>query len=237
MNRYFKIFVLIIIGILFSFSGCKNDKDVTGVTISPSICVLRVNETLHLTATVSPDNADNKSVSWTIQTLEPKEIINAQNVASISESGKVTGLAEGFALATCITNQMFYEATATIMVGYATAVVGMYNGSLLKNDELMNTSTKIGISYISEYAATEYEAAFGLPFLNSTTPWCPVTVDYKSEKMEFSGETTIDLDGVTTPVKVSGVVALYGLGEFEILVGSNTKYSFSGQKEPRKPNY
>jgi len=238
MNRYFNIFVLIIICISFSFSGCKNDKDVTGVTITPSILVLQVEETKQLTAIVSPDNADNKSVRWTILTMEPKDVANPQDVASISENGKVTGLAEGFAKATCITNQMFYEATATIMVGYATAVVGMYNGSLSENDTVINTAAKIGIAYISEYQATEYQAAFGLSFLASGQ-WCPITVDYKSEEMVFSGETTINLNEVMTPVKVSGAVKLYGLGGFDILVGDDvvTKYSFYGQKEPRTPSY
>jgi hypothetical protein len=239
MNRTFSIFALIITGILFSFSGCK-DNDVTGVTISPSICVLQVDETKQLTAIVSPNNADDKSVKWVIHTLErivnPLDTINVQDVASISENGKVKGVVEGFASVICITNNMFYEAKADIMVGYATAVDGMYSGSLSENEEIINTAFKISILRISEY-----EAQFNMPFLTEadSIKYCNVTVDYISEKMSFEGENTISIQGVMTPVKVSGIVALYGMGGFEILVGDETvtKYSFLGQKEPRVINY
>jgi len=226
MNRYFKFFVLIIVGVLFSFSGCK-DNDVTGVEIFPSVCVLRVDETQQLKAVVTPSTADDKTVRWTIQTIKSKDSTDV--VASISENGKVAGLAEGFATAVCITNNMFCEAKANIMVGYASAAVGVYTGSLWKGDEVISTAEKIGIVYITEYEASEYEAEIGLSFLKKGQR-CLITVDYKSEKMEFSGETTVELDEVMTPVKVSGTVTLYGVGDFTILVGDDpaTEYFFYG---------
>lgn len=230
MNLYFKIFGVVIIGVLFSFSGCRNDNYVTGVEIFPSVCVVKVSETQQLKAIVTPDNADDKTVRWVIRTIESKD---SSDVASISENGRVTGLSEGFAAAICVTNNMFYEAKANIMVGYATAVKGMYGGSLSKDGVVINTTSKIGISYMpTEYEATEYEATFGLPFLDFI-PWCPITVDYRSERMEFSGDTIVNVNEVMTPVKVSGTVTLYGMGEFEILVGDNptTKYSFMGKNE------
>ena len=220
MNRYFSIFVLIIIGISFSFVGCNNDKEVTGVSIYPSICVLQVDETIHLNATVTPHDADNQTVRWVVNTLYSVDSIS--DVASISQIGKVTALAEGFASAVCITNDGFYEDKTGVMVGYATAVAGLYNGSLSENNEVINTAAKIGIVRLSEY-----EATFGLPFLNDSAT-CPVTVDYQSEKLQISGS----LEGDTTTVKVTGAVTLDGLGSFEIVVedlSSNvTTYSFFG---------
>ena len=219
-----------IIGILVSFSGCKNDNEVTGVTVLPAVCVLKVGEFQHLTAFVTPENADDKTVRWSIQTKELIAPPDADTVASISENGKVTGLAEGFATAVCITNNMFYEATAKIIVGYAVAVKGIYNGSLSKNGDVINPATKIGIDHISEY-----EARFGLPFLDSDNDGCPVTVERWGESMKFSGNTTINLNGSETPVEVSGTVTLLGGGDFTILVGGNpaTKYSFLGTIDNR----
>jgi len=215
---------------LFSFSGCKNnDNEVTGVTIYPSVCVLEVGETKHLTAIVTPDNADDTSVRWDIQTVFPKDTANAQDVAKISENGKVTGIVEGLSSAICVTNNMFYQAKALVIVGYASAVVGIYTGSLSENDGEPDTNAKIGIDYIRECEATEREAEIGLSFLK-VGQRCPITVDYWGEKMKFSGETTMNLDEVMTPVKVSGIVTLHGVGEFTILVGDApvTNYSFTG---------
>jgi hypothetical protein len=231
MNRYCNIFVLIITGILFSFSGCKN-HDVTGVTILPNICVVPVGETKQLTAIVSPDNADDKSVRWDIITLErtvnPLDTTNTQDVASISENGKVTGLAEGFASAVCITNNMFYEATANIMVGYATAVIGVYDGSLSENGDVLSTTAKIGIIHISEHEARLN--CYPIPKDTTYCIYCDVTIEYVSERMKFSGTSIIDLQGTPTTIKTSGDVTLDGLGNFEIFVGDDpvTTYSFFG---------
>jgi uncharacterized protein YjdB len=217
---------LIITCILFLFSGCEKKIDVTGVTIFPEICVIKVGETQQLTAIVTPDDADDKSVKWTSQTVWMIQPALADAVISVSEGGKVKGLSEGCALMTCITTNMFCEAKAMVYVGYAAAVDGLYSGSLFKNDEEIKHSEKIGIVRTSEY-----EAQFGLFFLPNApnNALCTVTVVYESEKMKFSGTTTIDLEGVTTSVKVSGAVELGGWGNFEILVGDDV-YSFIGKK-------
>jgi len=229
MNRYFNIFALIIIGILFLFSGCK-DNDVTGVTIFPERCVLYVGESRELTAIVSPDNADDKSVKWAISALSPIDTSLSLDVVSISENGKVKGISEGFARIVCITNNMFCEAKANVIVGYAAAVKGNYTGSLSENGSVINTAFKIGIAYVSEY-----EAQFGLPFINGES--CLVTVNKKDEKtMSFNGTNIIDIQGVMTSVRVTGDVSLDGIGEFEIILSTDpavTTYSFFGIIENR----
>jgi hypothetical protein len=229
MNRHFNIFTLIIVGILFSFSGCEKKTDVTGVKIHPPIAVVKVNETKELMVIVSPGNADDKSVRWTVNTIWMITPIETQEVASISETGKVTGLAEGCASVACITNNMFCEAASTVYVGYAAAIEGNYSGPLLRNEKEFKPTAQIGIERVSEYIAR-----FNIGFLAKRDS-CDVKVDYVSENMRFSGETTIELEGVTTSVKVSGAVSLDGLGDFKILVGDDA-YSFAGTKVSRKPN-
>jgi len=232
MKRYFNIFALIIMGILFLFSGCDKKKEVTGVTIIPDICVLRVGEARELVAVVSPDDADDKSVKWAIKALFPIDLDKGLEVATI-ENGKVKGVSEGIAVVTCITNNMFYETDALVMVGYAVAVRGTYKGSLSKNGTVVDSGFKIGIDHLSEY-----EALFGLPFLTEadSVKSCPVTVSKENEKtMYFEGENTISLQGVMTPVQVSGYVTLDGIGDFEILLGNDvvTAYTFFGPIETR----
>ena len=226
MKRYLRFFTLIIIGILFLFSGCDKKIDVTGVKIYPSVSVIKVGETKQLTAIVTPDNADDMSVTWNIQ---PVWMIDTEKVNSISENGKVTGNAEGCASIICITNQLFYEDRAYVYVGYAAAVDAMYSGHLYKEDKEINTAQKIGIVRISEY-----KAKFGLPFLSGVSPdYCEITVDTISEKMRFEGSDSISVGGVMTLIEVSGAVGLQdGRGDFKIFVGKDV-YSFNGAKEPR----
>ena len=227
MNRYLNIFALIIIAIPFLCSGCDKAKDVTGVTIIPDICVLKVGETRELTAIVSPDDADDQSVRWAVNALRPIDSSKGQDVATIiPETGKVNGVSEGFARIVCITNNMFCEARALVMVGYSTAVKGVYEGSLSKNGKVVNNPFHIGIETLSEY-----EALFGLPTPISNGESCPVTVSRNSDTtMYFEGENTINLQGVMTLVQVNGYVSLDGIGDFEITLNSDpvTKYTFFG---------
>ena len=69
------------------------DVAVTGVTLSDPPATLFVDGTTTLTATVAPDNATNKNVSWTTS--------NA-SVATVSE-GTVTAVAAGTATITATT--------------------------------------------------------------------------------------------------------------------------------------
>ena len=67
---------------------------VTGISISPETLNLEEGETVRLTATVEPDNATDKTVSWKS---------SDSSVATVDDNGLVTALAEGTAriTATC----------------------------------------------------------------------------------------------------------------------------------------
>ena len=68
---------------------------VTGITLNTSSATLKVGETMQLSATVSPSNATDKSVSWSS---------NSSSVATVSSSGLVTAKGEGTATITCRAN-------------------------------------------------------------------------------------------------------------------------------------
>jgi hypothetical protein len=68
--------------------GSSDPVAVTGVEVTPSSLSLSVGQTASLTATVSPENATNKEVSWSSDN---------EAVATVDADGVVTAVAEGSA--------------------------------------------------------------------------------------------------------------------------------------------
>ena len=68
---------------------------VTGITLNKTNITLTEGETLQLTATITPNNANNKTVSWSS---------NNNTVASVSSTGLITAKAEGTAIITVKAN-------------------------------------------------------------------------------------------------------------------------------------
>ena len=67
-------------------------QKVTDITLNYTSLILELNESETLTATVLPDNADNKDVAWTS---------SDETVATVSADGFVTGVALGSCIITC----------------------------------------------------------------------------------------------------------------------------------------
>lgn len=118
----------------FSSSGTPTDPDdpsttpvpVTGVTISGGQRELEAGDSCTFTATVSPSNATNKSVTWT--TSDP-------SVATVSSSGTVTAVGEGTATITVTTadggRTAFVTLTVTGQADYvslSSSFLAMQNG-------------------------------------------------------------------------------------------------------------
>lgn len=89
-----KLFYLLLTGV-FAFASC--DKDDTGpvaverVTLDKSTLTLMVGQEAVLTATVAPDDAENRTVAWS--SSDP-------TVATVSDAGKVKAIALGSATIT-----------------------------------------------------------------------------------------------------------------------------------------
>lgn len=80
---------------------------VTGVTVSPTTTSINVGSTTTLTATVSPSNATNKTVSWSSSNT---------SVATVNSSGVVSGVAAGSATITVTTQDGGKTATCAVTV-------------------------------------------------------------------------------------------------------------------------
>jgi len=80
---------------------------VTGVEVTPETAELKVGETAQLTATVSPEGADDPTVTWTS---------SDESVATVDKEGKVTAVGVGTATITATTTDGGFTDTATVTV-------------------------------------------------------------------------------------------------------------------------
>lgn len=116
----------------------SEDIPVTGVSVSPTSATISVNGTQQLSATVSPSDATNKSVTWSSSNT---------SVATVSSSGLVTGKTAGTATITVKTNDGNKTATASITVQQSQPqptsnyywYIGVENSSNISNVQTDNT--------------------------------------------------------------------------------------------------
>ena len=108
------------------------DVDVTGVTLSQAEAAMTVGgETLTLTATVAPDDATDKTVTWTTSDA---------SVATVAD-GVVTAVAAGTAIITATSNDDATKtATCTVTVSPAGYSVALKEGT----DDATNWQGKAG---------------------------------------------------------------------------------------------
>ena len=90
------------------------DIPVTGVSVTPTAGSVTVGQTLTLTASVAPADATNKAVTWSS---------SSDSIATVSDEGVVTGVAEGDATITVTTEDGGFTATCNVTVEAATVAV------------------------------------------------------------------------------------------------------------------
>ncbi len=105
MNNNIKVLGILVMSMLF-VASCKKDV-VESVTINKTTLKLEVGKTATLTATVSPADAVDKTVSWTSSDA---------GVASVDANGKVTAQKEGKATITVTTTDGNKTATCEVTV-------------------------------------------------------------------------------------------------------------------------
>ena len=91
--KKFKLIYYIIL-ILVVITACEKEDEtifVTGVTLNNSEITILVSETAGLIATVSPEEATDKSVSW---------MSSDDNIATVNSTGLVTAISVGGAIIT-----------------------------------------------------------------------------------------------------------------------------------------
>ena len=120
---------------------------VTGVTMNKTSTSLYVGDTETLTATVAPDNATNKAVTWTS---------SDSAVATVDQNGVVTAVAHGTATITVTTEDGNYTATCTVTVSrystgggpttYAVTAPDVENGTVRVSPSRASRGTTVTIT-------------------------------------------------------------------------------------------
>ena len=96
-----------------SDSGPEEIVHVTGVSLDRSNVTIKEGESVTLVATVKPDNAENKNVSWSSSDA---------SVASVNNSGNVTGVKVGSATITATTEDGGKTSSCVVSVEPSTAI-------------------------------------------------------------------------------------------------------------------
>ena len=109
--------------------------DVTGVTLNRETLKLKEGETSILTATVLPENATNKNITWTS---------DKENVAKV-ENGVITAIAEGTATITVKTLDGNYTDTCAVTVEKKELTIDVSGVTLDKNSVEMKVGEKINL--------------------------------------------------------------------------------------------
>ena len=82
-------------------------NEITGISLDKSSAIIKVDESLQLTATILPEDANNKTVNWKSSNT---------TIATVSENGLVKAIAKGNATITATTASGMFAAECAITV-------------------------------------------------------------------------------------------------------------------------
>jgi len=173
------------------FSGNESTgitSAVTGVTISPETLSITDATNAQLTATVSPADAPDKTVTWSSSNTD---------VATVSETGLVTGVAVGNATITVTTTSG--SKTATCSVTVTTSAGTVTHGSIIKKNTPLNVvvdaqwgdGTPFSADAIVDFKAVTiggklWAKVVGTGYALGPDPWSSQVRIYTPDKHEIS---------------------------------------------------
>ena len=182
MKKVFSFGLLTIAAMLIAFSSCKPTnavKKVTGVTLSETTKTIGIGEEFTLTATVTPNDAADKSVIWASDN---------SSVATVDE-GKVMAVAAGTANITVTTKDGGKTATCAVTVS-SPNIVAVAGVSVDPKEKLLG----IGEELVIKATITPEDAT------NKKVTW---TSDNEAvAKVDESGKVTA-ISGGTANIKVT----------------------------------
>lgn len=146
MKNLFKPFLSVLCACLIgaAFSACKpNGVAVTGVKLNKAVLSLTVGETYELEASVLPDTATEKKVTWT----------SSDSAVAKVENGTVSALKTGSATVTVKTNDGGKTATCAVTVTAAKLTEEQWNKAVADTISAENFTLKV----IQQMGSEKYE--------------------------------------------------------------------------------
>ena len=158
--------------------GKDGTVHVTGISLDHPSATIKEGETVTLVATVTPDNAANKTVKWSS---------SSETVATVDGNGKVTGIKAGSATITATTEEGGKKATCalTVEANLAPSVtVGAEHVSAIS--VVLKGKANLGTTAASDLKiGFQYSKSAGIMPSNSTT------VDAQDADSDYNYTTTI----------------------------------------------
>ena len=159
---------------------------VTGVSLNKTTLALEIGDTETLTATVSPDNATNKAVSWASDNTD---------VATVSATGEVTALAAGTATITVTTDDGNFSTSCELSVVSTNGKVSINNGAEISfatgqlAEKLSGSVSKLVFGEKAELNGTDIKAIMALSATLEHLDLSQATI-VKGGEAYYNGRTT-----------------------------------------------
>ena len=183
---------------------------VTSVSLSSNSETVKVGKTVTLIPTISPSNATNKNVNWSSSNTE---------IATVNNSGTVTGIAAGTATITVTTVDGGKTATCTVVVQTSG---GEENFSISYTD--LPTTYQTG--------STIYTAASGIKFQAYNCANYSSKMQFKASSGYIQSTEELELQSITINDRESNTLTVYGsntAGSFSTEIsGDNDTYNLAG---------
>lgn len=213
MKKFLLLFSLLVICLV----SCKDDENdigtdipVTGVSLNNTNTTLEVGSTKILVATIAPESADNKSVTWT--SSQP-------TIASVDNDGLVTALSVGETTVTVTTVDGGFTANCEVTVvgeNEPYLSVSPRGESLLFSQDgtkmylVMEDGSKTEISPV-----LTVETNIDGWDVELVSDWCYATKDETNNTITLSADVN---EGIIGPRTATVVVSAEGVDDIEIAV-------------------
>ncbi len=209
---------------------------VTSVTLNKNTATVGVGATITLTATVAPENASNKTISWSI--------VSGDAYASVND-GVVTGLAEGTTVvraASSTDNTKYAECTITITAANptylyynyekVTATADIIDGEYLIVYESENVAFNGGLATLdAANNSIAIEINDGIIVSNTTTDAAAFTIDVTAGTLRAAMGDYIGVTSYSNGLKQNANSATYTAHSFSIDGDGNAIISLNNNWE------
>jgi len=166
---------------------------VTGVTLSQTVALINVGDTLTLRATVQPNNATNKSITWAVTNPNVATVINGFVTAlSVGSTTVVVTTVDGTKTAQCnvtvdcVTGVTLDRTTVTLDINTTQPLTATVQPSTATNKTATWSSSNPNIATVDNNGLVTTKTSAGTTTITATTQsggktaTCTVTVDPSS---------------------------------------------------------
>jgi hypothetical protein len=215
-KRIFMIAAMVIAATSILLTGCFNKK-VTGMKISPSAVMIRMNNNYHLFANVEPVEAYNTSITWSAENPNIATIDKVFDDYVLIQSKNV-----GETVVTAKTKKGDFTSTALVIINpvpidddYATQIPGFYFGNTKINEETVELNKLITAKYHDRNKMV-YLIDDKFKLSRTENIECYIKADLIAEvtkidessysrEYQATGEIEVTIDGKTYPAAINGI--------------------------------